>query len=537
MSYPGGGTLEHAFLARLSDPTYYPSAAESIQIRAAIHNLAREHEQLEREKQAAIERLSQINLRLPVLETTIADFRRAVCLARPDRIAPEILALVFVFTLPDHLTTVPSEKDAPISVSRVCRHWRQVALATPQLWSTMTIDFSRRPKYDENLWLARNAPSLSCLPAIRILGHPVYRLAAFRSIITPYFHRIRHLEVCASPSQLPWLLGSSVPALQTLVIIYTPYDEIKGPFTVAPNLRCLRISSETWPQESMPQHSLVFSQLRLEIKNLTELHTFGVECNLTEFLGVVSACPSLCVLDLWLVDVEYEEWEHERQDGGIPLHHLRTLSLRADEAAAPIILGDIAAPELFSLHLNFYIITDSVTRWDDTSRLLAQFHSTLQHLTIEDPLTLGYCDLPSFPSLRTLTLLECDSYNPFDWLHTKPSETFLPQLESLRISFPDMGGHWVSCIMHAARFRGPLMRLSLPASGTRALRSITLSNKRRADMGYGVPRKLQRRIAEFAAHGLQFHVDPFEMGLVGEEWVYEYDPYEKTSPWPEDVNC
>ncbi|KAJ7728300.1 hypothetical protein DFH07DRAFT_690074, partial [Mycena maculata] len=116
---------------------YYPSAAESIQIRAAIHNLAREHEQLEREKQALIERLSQINLRLPVLETTIAHFRRALSLARPDRITPEILALVFVFSLPNHLTTVPSEKDAPISVSRVCRHWRQVALATPQLWSTM----------------------------------------------------------------------------------------------------------------------------------------------------------------------------------------------------------------------------------------------------------------------------------------------------------------------------------------------------------------------------------------------------------------
>ncbi|KAJ7728297.1 hypothetical protein DFH07DRAFT_223063 [Mycena maculata] len=289
MAFPGGGTLEHALLSRLSDSTYYPSAAESIQIRAAIHNLAREHEQLECEKQAVIERLSQINLRLPVLETTIAHFRRAVRLTRPDRITPEILALalVFVFTLPDHLTTVPSEKDAPISVSRVCRHWRQVALATPQLWSTMSVDFSRQPKYDENLWLARNSPSLSCLPAIRILGHPV--LAAFRSTITPYLHRIRHLEVCASPSQLPWLLGSSVPALQTLVIIYTRYNVIKGPFTVAPNLRCLRISS------ARSQHSVVFSQLRLEIKNLTELHTFGVECSHTEFLGVVSACPlTLC---------------------------------------------------------------------------------------------------------------------------------------------------------------------------------------------------------------------------------------------------
>ncbi|KAJ7438846.1 hypothetical protein FB451DRAFT_1001870, partial [Mycena latifolia] len=68
---------------------------------------------------------------------------RAVSSGRADRIPSDILALVFVFALPEHMNTVPSENDVPLSVSHVCRLFRRVALETPQLWSTITFDFSR----------------------------------------------------------------------------------------------------------------------------------------------------------------------------------------------------------------------------------------------------------------------------------------------------------------------------------------------------------------------------------------------------------
>ncbi|KAJ7896886.1 hypothetical protein B0H13DRAFT_1516036, partial [Mycena leptocephala] len=56
-----------------------------------------------------------------------------------SRLATEILILIFCLALPDHLVTLPSNTDAPVSVSRVSRHWRMTAIATPELWSRMTI--------------------------------------------------------------------------------------------------------------------------------------------------------------------------------------------------------------------------------------------------------------------------------------------------------------------------------------------------------------------------------------------------------------
>ncbi|KAJ7108138.1 hypothetical protein C8R44DRAFT_636666, partial [Mycena epipterygia] len=46
----------------------------------------------------------------------------------------EITSQIFVGCLPDHGRVRPSPKTAPLSLLRVCRAWREIALSTCQLW-------------------------------------------------------------------------------------------------------------------------------------------------------------------------------------------------------------------------------------------------------------------------------------------------------------------------------------------------------------------------------------------------------------------
>ena len=53
----------------------------------------------------------------------------------------------------------PSVHEGPLLLSRVCRHWRQVALSTPVLWSSLTIDHNvTYPITSHYLTLAQEMP-------------------------------------------------------------------------------------------------------------------------------------------------------------------------------------------------------------------------------------------------------------------------------------------------------------------------------------------------------------------------------------------
>ncbi|KAJ7772986.1 hypothetical protein DFH07DRAFT_149032 [Mycena maculata] len=58
-------------------------------------------------------------------------------IARPIFILPpEILGKIFMQCLPDDEFITPDATTAPILLCGVCRQWRMVALATPQLFSS-----------------------------------------------------------------------------------------------------------------------------------------------------------------------------------------------------------------------------------------------------------------------------------------------------------------------------------------------------------------------------------------------------------------
>ncbi|KAJ7194315.1 hypothetical protein GGX14DRAFT_378075, partial [Mycena pura] len=48
----------------------------------------------------------------------------------------EILAHIFVYCLP-HGRIRPSPRTAPLVLGQICRRWRDVALSTGRLWSSL----------------------------------------------------------------------------------------------------------------------------------------------------------------------------------------------------------------------------------------------------------------------------------------------------------------------------------------------------------------------------------------------------------------
>ncbi|KAJ7025943.1 hypothetical protein C8F04DRAFT_1009438 [Mycena alexandri] len=55
----------------------------------------------------------------------------------------ELVSEIFLACLPDNGRVQPSRHAAPLSLSQICRHWREIALSTPQLWSSVDFTFQR----------------------------------------------------------------------------------------------------------------------------------------------------------------------------------------------------------------------------------------------------------------------------------------------------------------------------------------------------------------------------------------------------------
>ncbi|TRM64074.1 hypothetical protein BD626DRAFT_493702 [Schizophyllum amplum] len=60
------------------------------------------------------------------------------------RLPSEILSELFLHALPDHWPSALAGR-RPLYLAQVCRHWREVARQTPQIWSAITINDEQNP--------------------------------------------------------------------------------------------------------------------------------------------------------------------------------------------------------------------------------------------------------------------------------------------------------------------------------------------------------------------------------------------------------
>jgi hypothetical protein len=87
--------------------------------------------------------LADIQHQLEVLKARERDLEAALAIvAYPVlTLPPEITSHIFLNCLPFHGRVQPSATKAPLVLAQVCRHWRDVALATAGLWSSIDLKF------------------------------------------------------------------------------------------------------------------------------------------------------------------------------------------------------------------------------------------------------------------------------------------------------------------------------------------------------------------------------------------------------------
>ncbi|KAJ7653691.1 hypothetical protein DFH06DRAFT_524659 [Mycena polygramma] len=129
-------------------------------------------------------------------------------LTLPNELASEI----FIQFLPLYPISPPLVGPlSPISLTQICRQWREIALATPALWRAITffdrnITFERRC-HMADMWLNRSG----CCPLSIFVDE-----VAVLSTIIPYCTRLEHLQLATlSPADLS-LLEGPMPLLRRL---------------------------------------------------------------------------------------------------------------------------------------------------------------------------------------------------------------------------------------------------------------------------------------------------------------------------------
>ena len=94
----------------------------------------------------ALEKLQAIQIRLKeqraLLQESLSVYET---LASPAcrLLPPELLGEIFLWCLPQTNYVMPSPNDCPLILTMVCRHWRAVALSTPQLWASLNVSLFR----------------------------------------------------------------------------------------------------------------------------------------------------------------------------------------------------------------------------------------------------------------------------------------------------------------------------------------------------------------------------------------------------------
>jgi hypothetical protein len=158
--------------------------------------------------------LSQLRAEKTLVHERIYSYKYPV-LTLPNEIVSEI----FIHFLPVYPLCPPlTGVDSPIFLTQLCRHWRAIALATPELWRAVRlcgrISFDKQ-RHMAHSWLMR---SRSCPLSIDITDHPDWLQLQVMPLVS---HRARweHLRLDLKRPHLPTFQGP-IPLLRHLDLAF-----------------------------------------------------------------------------------------------------------------------------------------------------------------------------------------------------------------------------------------------------------------------------------------------------------------------------
>jgi hypothetical protein len=354
---------------------------------------------------------------------------------------PELLAEIFIHCLPNDDFIIPDPTTAPLVLCGVCHRWREIALATPRLWSSLDIEMealgadAREPGVNAcrlySTWLsrARSTPlSLSLLDSDDWVARRSGR--ALLEQIAKLSPRWRNIEVDLDLNLAEVLFSSNGSRkrkfllLEKLTIISVARSNTSISFRHAPRLR------ELFLPRYPPRRHIHFPW--------AQIITFRT-CSI-----LPHSCLKILHRALNLVNAAFDLRDDTStvprpSSSNISHMHLQSLSLSGKAVIGiPLILNCLKTPALKDLTLRFDGTGLSYSR--DVSPFLSfvsrssfQLHSLALSLMPSTTDSLIQC-LKAVPSLVHLKLEPqrvIDMNAIFAQLTRHPD--FLPKLESLHL--------------------------------------------------------------------------------------------------------
>ena len=196
------------------------------------------------------------------------------------RLPRDILAQIFILCMPNDGMSSFNPERSPLLVGRVCTGWRQVALSTEALWSSITVTRDRPSEKMANLWISR-ALSVPLTIHLDCTGSSKFGpMQPAISVLVQYCDRWKILELRIPESTIPRLqsIRHRLPSLESLSI-QNP-KELRfwscefnihefSIFEFAPRLNKLFLGPGIFHVKlKIPWHQLI--ELTAHIKNVTE---------------------------------------------------------------------------------------------------------------------------------------------------------------------------------------------------------------------------------------------------------------------------
>ncbi|KAL0564001.1 hypothetical protein V5O48_018054 [Marasmius crinis-equi] len=427
-----------------------PSRAQQIQgmFQDTISSRERERAIASRFLNDAEKELKEIQLEMGKAERDVSAFKDKHVLSKEcmetfhsplppiHGLPPEVLTKIFAI----HCVNVPiSTRVIPdiISISQVCRLWREIVLSTPSLWSDFEVTGSYYPRSSSGEIQEDMVEMFALIRKVRLfmersknvpltltlsLGVGGAKMQELLSILVESAERWKSLDIRSVDFHHPVLepLSCRLSSLQSLTLSCHRRWRSAGPLPITLFEHCEALTSVELDTDPSNHWSL----LRLPWRHLTKLETFFIDGS--SLASLLQECPRLKVLKL----IGYK-YSNTQTISPIALSHLETLS--AYGRSTPLLLGDLFLPNLTTLDFEDY----GIENWIDDTHLIVEFlqrsSCTVLNLTfmlspesIRVEETLAFLRL--FPSLRTLSV---ESGSPI------VIENFIaPFLEALSSLFP-----------------------------------------------------------------------------------------------------
>ncbi|KAJ7685642.1 hypothetical protein DFH06DRAFT_48335 [Mycena polygramma] len=200
------------------------------------------------------------------------------------RVPTEILAEIFVHCLPGDDFVSPDLATAPLVLCGICRRWREVAISTPRLWSSLFIDFDLRAAYETGLyetWLSRagDTPLSLSLPLQEDRSVDAGLVDSLLKSIVGLSRQWQQIEINIGDAWARFISPAEMrfPSLEKLDI-FVVLDNLSISFCEAPKLREVTIG----------RHS---PRLQLPWSQLTKLRCDNVP--IPSLLGILRDCSNL----------------------------------------------------------------------------------------------------------------------------------------------------------------------------------------------------------------------------------------------------